>query len=64
MICICLLVELRLSEYQNFSWLKGFDGFWSCPTDRADEDIERQFKSQSVESWDEPTVPIHIPYVL
>ena len=50
MICICLLGELRLSEYQNFSWLKGFDGFWSCPTDRADEDIERQFKSQGVES--------------
>lgn len=63
-ICICLLAELRLSEYQDFSWLKGFNGFASCSTDPADEDIERQSEFQGVETWSKPAVPIHFPYVV
>ncbi|KJA28447.1 hypothetical protein HYPSUDRAFT_33837 [Hypholoma sublateritium FD-334 SS-4] len=63
-ICICLLVELRLSEYQDFQWLKGFDSFASCPTDSAGEDIERQSKSQAVEVWNKPAIQTQVSYAL
>jgi len=63
-ICISLMAELHLSEKQDFSWLQGFDGFAPCPTDRADDDIERQSKPRGVKMRNEPAVSPYVPYEL
>ncbi|KAF8963890.1 hypothetical protein BDZ97DRAFT_1919416 [Flammula alnicola] len=65
MICICLLVELHLSERQQFSWLKGFDDTTTYSArveillaDDIEEDIEYGLSDASlIPSWEKGGAP-------
>ncbi|KAF9486538.1 hypothetical protein BDN70DRAFT_870116 [Pholiota conissans] len=60
-ICVCLLVELHLSEGDKFSWLKGFEGLVARGPDHLDEDIEQHPKAKDVALWNESAVPPYLP---
>ncbi|KAF8203965.1 hypothetical protein BJ912DRAFT_220837 [Pholiota molesta] len=63
-ICVCLLVELHLSESQHYSWLRGFDVLVIHGADCPDEDIEQQPRSSDTLLWNESAVAPYLPSVM